>query len=271
MWQLLGATGLKRPPSKIRRSWSLCDAWQQPASAGDACYMGSYSTGKMPRGTFEGNSSHDGDRFRGSRRRNAAGISAPRRRHQLDLLRLGRAALFHADHHFCICALFRELRRAGSGAGAGAVGICHRGRRPDDRAAVAGAGRDCRRQRPPQAVDRRLRRAAGDRRLADVVRKAGRPQRHPAAVARLCDRERRCRIRHRLQQRDDADAGAAGSNRAVVRHRMGHRLYRRHPQPHPGARLSGREPRYRAYAVRPGAAVRPRSGHPIRAIALPAR
>src|SRR5438067_10180816 len=30
MWRLLGATGLKRPPSKIRRSWSLCDAWQQP-------------------------------------------------------------------------------------------------------------------------------------------------------------------------------------------------------------------------------------------------
>ena len=105
----------------------------------------------------------------------------------------------------------------------------------------------------------------------DVVRKARRSQRHPAAAARLCDRERRRRIRHRLQQRDDADAGAAGSNRAVVRHRMGHRLYRRHPQPHPGARLSGREPRYRAYAVRPGAAVRSRSGHAIRAIASPAR
>ena len=66
---------------------------------------------------------------------------------------------------------------------------------------------------------------------ADVVRKARRPQRHPAAAARLCDRERRRRIRHRLQQRDDADAGAAGQDRAVVRHRMGHRLYRRHPQP----------------------------------------
>ena len=271
MWRLPGATGLKRPSSKIRRSWSLCDAWQQAPSAGDACYMGSYSTGKTPRGTFEGISSHDGDRFRGSRRRNTAGISAPRRRHQLDLLRLGRAALFHADHHLCICALFRELRGAGSGAGTGAVGICHRRRRPDDRAAVAGAGRDCGRQRPPQAVDRRIRRAAGDRRVADVVRKARRPQRHPAAAACLCDRERRRRIRHRLQQRDDADAGAAGSNWAVVRHRMGHRLYRRHPQPHPGARLSGREPRYRAYAVRPGAAVRPRSRSSTRAIGLPAR
>ncbi len=231
--------------------------------------MGSYPTGKTPRGTFQGNSSHDGDRFRGSRRRTAAGISAPRRRHQLDLLRLGRAALFYVDHHFCICALFRELRRAGSGAGPGAVGICHRGRRPDDRAAVAGAGRDCGRQRPPQAVDRRLRRAAGGRRLPDVVRKAGRSERHRAAVARLCDRERRRRIRHRLQQRDDADAGAAGSNWAVVRHRMGHRLYRRHSQPHPGARLSGSEPRYRAYAVRPGAAVRSRSRCAIRAIGLP--
>ena len=60
-------------------------------------------------------------------------------------------------------------------------------------------------------------------------------------------------------------------DRAVVRHRLGHRLYRRHPQPHPGARLSGRQPRHRAYAVRPGAAVRPRSGHPIRAIASPVR
>ena len=48
---------------------------------------------------------------------------------------------------------------------AGAVGICHRGRRLDDRADVAGAGRDRRCQRPPQAVDRRLRRAAGDRLL----------------------------------------------------------------------------------------------------------
>ena len=215
----------------------------------------------MPRRTFEGNSSHDGDRFRGSRRRDIAGISASRRRHQLDLLRLGRAALFHIDHHFCLRTLFRRLRRAGSGAGAGAVGICHRGRRADDRAAVSGAGRDCGCQRAPQAVDRRLRRAAGDRRLADVVRKARGSQSHPAAAARLCDRERRRGIRYRLQQRDDADAGAAGSHRAVVRHRMGHRLYRRHPQPHFGARLSGRQPQLRAHAFRPGTAVWPRSGH----------
>src|SRR5512132_3099534 len=33
MWQLLGATGLKRLSSKIRRSWSLCDAWQQPPAS----------------------------------------------------------------------------------------------------------------------------------------------------------------------------------------------------------------------------------------------
>ena len=46
-----------------------------------------------------------------------------------------------------------------------AVGFCHRGRRHDDRAAVAGAGRDRRCQRPPQAVDRGVRRAAGDRLL----------------------------------------------------------------------------------------------------------
>ena len=105
----------------------------------------------------------------------------------------------------------------------------------------------------------------------DVVRKARRPQRHPAAAARLCDRERRRRIRHRLQQRDDADAGAAGQDRAAVRHRLGHRLYRRHPQPHPGARLSRRQPRHRAHAVRLDAAVRSRSGHAIRAIASPVR
>src|SRR2546423_4308315 len=181
--------------------------------------MGLDSAGKMPRGTFEGNSSHDGDGFRASRRRNPAGISASRRRHQLDLLRLGRAALFHIDHHFCLRALFRGLRRAGSGTRAGDVGICYRGRRPDDRAAVSGAGRDCGCQRTPQAMDRGLRRAAGDWRLVDVVRKAGRSECHPGAAARLCDRKRRRRIRHRLQQRDDADAGAAGPNRTIVRHR----------------------------------------------------
>ena len=43
-----------------------------------------------------------------------------------------------------------------------------------DRADVAGAGRDRRRQRPPQAVDRGVRRAAGDRLLPDVVRQARR-------------------------------------------------------------------------------------------------
>ena len=125
---------------------------------------------------------------------------------------------------------------------------------------VLGAIADASGRRKPWIAG--VRRAAGGRRLADVVRKARRPQRHPAAVARLCDRQRRRRIRHRLQQRDDADAGAAGSNRAVVRHRLGDRLYRRHPQPHPGARLSGRQPRDRADAVRPGAAVRSRSGLP---------
>ena len=174
-------------------------------------------------------------------------ISAPRRRHQLDLLRLGGAALFHADHHLCVCALFRELRGAGPGERAGAVGICHRGRRPDDRADVAGPGRDCRCQRPPQAVDRGIWRAAGDRLRPDVVRQARRSQHHSGAVAVLCDRERRRRIRHRLQQRDDADAGAAGKNRTAVRHRLGHRLCRRHPQPHPGAGLSRRQ------SAKPGA------------------
>ncbi len=132
----------------------------------------------------------------------------------------------------------------------------------DDRAAVAGIGRDRGCQRPPQAVDRGVRRAAGDRLLADVVRQARRRQRDSAAAARLCDRDRRRRIRHRLQQCDDADAGAAGPDRAIVRHRLGHRLCRRHSQPHPGARLSRRQSGDRAHAVRLHAAVRARSRHP---------
>ena len=195
----------------------------------------------------------------------------PRRRRQLDLLRLGGPALFHADHHLRVCALFRGLRGAGSGDRAGVVGICHRGRRPDDRADVADAGRHCRRQRPPQAVDRGIRRAAGDRLQPDVVRKARRSQHHPDAAAVLCDRQRRRRIRHRVQQRDDADPGAAGQDRAAVRHRLGHRLCRRHPQPDPGARLSRRQSGDRAHAVRLHAAVRPRPGDACRATASPGR
>ena len=49
------------------------------------------------------------------------------RRHQLDFLRLGRAALFHADHDLRVRALFRQFRRAESGNGAGDVGLCRRG------------------------------------------------------------------------------------------------------------------------------------------------
>ena len=77
--------------------------------------------------------------------------------------------------------------------------------------------------------------------VADVVRQARRPQRDPAAADRLRDRDHRRRIRHRLQQCDDAVAGAAGQDRAIVRHRLGHRLYRRHREPDPGARLSRRQ------------------------------
>ena len=222
--------------------------------------MGSHCQGKTPSRDFQGILEYGGDRFRGHWRRNPASISAPRRRHQLDFLRLGRAALFHADHDLRVRALFRELRGAGSGQRAGAVGLCHRGRRLDDRADVAGAGRDRRRQRPPQAVDRGIRRAAGDRLQPDVVRQARRSRRHSAAAAGLRHRQRRRRIRHRLQQCDDADAGAAGQDRTAVRHRLGHRLYRRHPQPDPGARLSRRQSRHRAHAVRLLAAVRSRPG-----------
>ena len=131
-----------------------------------------------------------------------------------------------------------------------------------NRADVAGIGRHCGRQWPAQAMDRGVRRTAGDRLRPDVVRQARRPQRDPAAAARLRHRDRRCRIRNRIQQRDDADAGAAGQDWTVVRLRLGHRLYRRHPQPDPGARLSRRQPRNRAHTVRLHPAVRPRSRHP---------
>src|SRR5450631_1571789 len=47
------------------------------------------------------------------------------------------------------------------------------------------------RQRPTQAVDRGVRRAAGDRLLPDVVRKAGRPNGDSAAAVGRCDRHRR--------------------------------------------------------------------------------
>ena len=191
-----------------------------------------------------------------------ADLSAPRRRHQLDFLRLGRAALFHPDHDFRVLALFRHPCGERSRQRPGAVGFCHRGGRADHRAAVAGARRHCGRQRPPQAVDRRVRRAAGDRLLPDVVRQARRPQRDSGAAARLRDRDHRHRVRHRLQQRDDALAGAARQDRAIVRHRLGHRLCRRHHQPDPGARIHGRQSGQRTHAVRIDAAVRPRSRHP---------
>ena len=64
---------------------------------------------------------------------------------------------------FVFAPYFATHVAAESGQRAGAVGLCHRGRGTDDRAAVAGARRHRRRQRPPQAVDRRVRRAAGDR------------------------------------------------------------------------------------------------------------
>ena len=84
----------------------------------------------------------------------------------------------------------------------------------------------------------------------------------PPLLLAYGDRDRRRRIRHRLQQCDDADAGAAGPDRPIVRHRLGHRLCRRHSQPDPGARLSRRQSRDRPHAVRLLAAVRARSRHP---------
>ena len=101
--------------------------------------------------------------------------------------------------------------------------------------------------------------------------KPGDPSVIPPLLLAYGDRDHRRRIRHRLQQCDDADAGAAGPDRPAVRHRLGHRLYRRHPQPDPGARLSRRQSRNRAHAVRIHAAVRSRSRHAIRATASPVR
>jgi len=69
-------------------------------------------------------------------------------------------------------------------------------------------GRDCGCQRPPQAVDRGIWLPAGARVRPDVVRKARRSQCHsgPVAVVRK-SRASAVEFRHRLQQRDDADAG----------------------------------------------------------------
>src|SRR6266404_1704122 len=113
-------------------------------------------------------------------------------------------------------------------------------------------------------MDRGLRRTARDRCLADVVREAGRCERHPGVVAGLWHRDHRRRIRHRLQQCDDAAAGAAGPDRPLVRHRLGHRLCRRHFESRAGARLPGRESGHRTHAVRIYPAVRARSRQPSR-------
>ncbi len=222
------------------------------------CYMSSNAGGKTPLRDSTEDLEHD-NHCLGCAHCGYQDLSAPRRGRQLDLLRLGRAALFHADHHLRVRTLFRHPCGVQPRQRTGDVGLCHRGGGAGDRAVVAGAGRDCGRQRPPQAVDRRVRRAAGDRLLADVVRQARRPQRDSGAAAGLRDRHHRRRIRHRVQQRDDAVAGAAAQDRAIVRHRLGHRLCRRHHHLGARARLSGGQPRHRAHAVRIHAAVRSRS------------
>src|SRR5665647_2017276 len=60
--------------------------------------------------------------FRRARCKNAADLSAAIRRYQLDFLRLGRAALFYADHHLRVRALFRHPCGVRSGQRTGAVG-----------------------------------------------------------------------------------------------------------------------------------------------------
>ena len=142
------------------------------------------------------------------------------------------------------------------------MGLRYRRRWAYDRADVAGAGRHRRRQRPAQAMDRGVWRVAGDRLLPDVDRQAGRSGGDSAVVDRLRYRYRRRRIRHGVQQRHDAVAGAAGKNWAAVRHRLGHRIYRRHSQPYPGAGISRSQSGHRPHAVRTDAAVRARCGVP---------
>ncbi|MGY4413489.1 hypothetical protein ACVWW4_005225 [Bradyrhizobium sp. LB7.1] len=165
-------------------------------------------------------------------------LSAARRRRQLDLLRLGRAALFHADHDLRVRTLFCHRHCAESRYRPIAVGLCDGCRGPRDRADVAAARRHCRCFGPQEAMDRWLRRGAGAGILHAVDRKARRSLHHSAAAHRGRARQRRRGIRHPLQQRDDANPGPAGAARPALRHRLGDRLYRRHRQPDDRARFA---------------------------------
>ena len=155
--------------------------------------------------------------------------------------------------------------------GPGVVGLCRRGGGPHDRVALARARRDRRRGRAAQAVDRGVRRAA--RRRLDLLwfGKPGDPSARPAGADRLCDRGDRRRIRRRVQQRHDADAGAAGAARPAVGHRLGDRLCGRAGEPRDRARLAGGQSADRQDADRPHAVVRPRSGDCAKATAQPGR
>src|ERR1019366_4015179 len=86
------------------------------------CYMGSDAPGKTPPRDSAGYFEH-GDYCHGRAHcRHTADLSAAISRHQLDFLRLGGAALFHADHHLRVRALFRHACGLRSRERTGAVG-----------------------------------------------------------------------------------------------------------------------------------------------------
>ena len=176
-----------------------------------------------------------------------------------------RSRIFTLITTFVFAPYFANFIAADPVSGQAMWGYAAADRRPRDRAAVAGVrrGRGC--GRPAQAVDRGLRRAA-DRSAPTLmwIGKPGDPSHRDAAADRLRHRHHRRGVRHRLQQRDDADAGAAGADGAPVRHRLGDRLHRRHHEPDRGAGLPCRRSEDRPHADRPYAAVRARSCDPRR-------
>ena len=128
-----------------------------------------------------------------------------------------------------------------------------------DRLAVAGARRDRRRVRRRKPWIAAFGAVWSWPVRCALARQAGRSGGGPAG-RRVRDRRHRGRIRRRVQQRHDAEPGAAGAARPAVGHRLGGRLCRRTGQPRHRARLPRRQSAERQDPARPHAAVRARSG-----------